>query len=65
MDYTFRYPAYDRAHKVALEVGNDDPYGSNGEDGIQLVKDISEYFVPIGFPCAIHKDINYCDESHW
>ena len=61
MDYTFRYPAYARAHKVALEVGNDDPYGSNGEDGIQLVKPIDQY----GFQCATHKDIDYCDESHW
>jgi hypothetical protein len=61
MDYTFRYPAYARAQNVALGVGNDDPYGSNGQDGIQLVKPIKKY----GFPCTTHNKINYCDKSNW
>jgi len=61
IDYTFRYPTYDRAHKIALEVGDDDPYGSNGQDGIQIVKPIDSY----GFPCGTKNGINYCDESNW
>jgi hypothetical protein len=61
IDYTFRYPTYDRAHKIALEVGDDDPYGSNGQDGIQIVKPKGSY----GFPCGTKNGINYCDESNW
>ncbi len=59
MEYTFKSPNNNLAQRVALEVGNDDPY-SNGE-GIQVVKAKSEYNYRCDSYVTNDNDIEHCD----
>ncbi len=59
MEYTFKNPNSNIAQRVALEVGNDDPY-ADGE-GIQVVKAKSDYKYPCDNYNSDDYDIEHCD----
>jgi len=59
MEWTFkRTPS---AHDVALEQGNDDPYGHG--HGIQVVNPISDYHYKCDANLVL--PVDYCDMAQW
>ena len=59
MDYTFNGTAV--AHDIALEAGNDDPYGHG--NGIQVVKPKDKYDTRCDYDPNVKFD--YCNEDQW